>query len=289
METSKQIIQKMNELALRDEASLPVIPDLEFFRLVKNVSGTTPHTYSPSFYFVFQGKKKIVVEDETYFYKSNQFLAISLNIPASGCVVHGNEQEPFLCIRLVNNSALAREVLDQLAFGISEKSANQLGLFVGETTFSMQNVLLRLLELYDHPEDISVLAPLYMKELYYHLLTSDNKEKIIQFVCQGTGMERIKKVTQLLTDEFNKPLSVENLAHYAGMSVSNFHANFKAATNMSPLQYQKRLRLLKAKQILMQTRCTAQEAAFQVGYVSVSQFSREYSRFFGSSPIKDIS
>lgn len=287
METINKIIEKLDQITTRKQTSLAEIPNFECVRLVKSIPAA-PYNYSPSFYFVFQGKKKIIVEDETYFYKANQFLAISINIPASGCVVHGNENEPFLCIRLVNNATLAREVLDQLPYSSSEKTSHQLGLFVGQTTDSMQNVLLRLLELYDHPEDIDVLAPLYMRELYYYLLTSDNKDKIIQFINQGTGMERIKKITKTITDDFNKPLSVEQLAKIAGMSVSNFHASFKAATTMSPLQYQKKIRLLKAKQLLLSTRCTAQEAAFQVGYTSVSQFSREYSRFFGASPIKDV-
>lgn len=287
MDTTKKIIQLVLKNTINSPISSDIIPDFNCFKLTKSVD-PTPNNYTPSFYFVFQGKKKIILEEETYFYKANQFLAVSLNLPASSCVVHGNDSQPFICLKLNINLSIAREILDQLPSLSTEKSSNQLGLFVGQTTAPMQDVLLRLLELYDRPNDISILAPLYLRELYYLLLTSENKDRIIQFINQGTGMERIKRVTKILTQDYNKPLSVEFLAHQAGMSVSAFHANFKAATTMSPLQYQKRLRLLKAKQLLVTTRCTAQEAAFEVGYASVTQFSREYSRFFGSSPIKDI-
>lgn len=286
MNTSEKIIQ----LLLKNTAehiSPDEIPDFSCIKLTKNIN-PTPNNYTPSFYFVFQGKKKILLEDETYFYKANQFLAISLNLPASSCVVHGSESEPFLSIKLNINLSMAREILNQLPALQAEKTSHQLGLFIGQTTEPMQNVLLRLLELYDHPEDIPILAPLFMRELYYHLFISENKDRIIQFINQGTGMERIKRVTKILTEKYNKSLSVEYLANQAGMSVSAFHANFKAATAMSPLQYQKRLRLLKAKQLLITSHCTAQEAAFEVGYTSVTQFSREYSRFFGNSPIRDI-
>ncbi|HEY9640402.1 MAG TPA: AraC family transcriptional regulator, partial [Coleofasciculaceae cyanobacterium] len=148
--------------------------------------------------------------------------------------------------------------------------------------------VLRLTKLLDTPQDIPILAPLIIREIYYRLLISEQGKAVRQIATSGSNMQRIAEVIERLKADFAKPLRVEDLAGQAQMSASSFHHHFKAVTSMSPLQYQKQLRLLEARRLMLAENSDASNAAYQVGYESTSQFSREYSRLFGAPPIRDI-
>src|SRR6266436_11455 len=160
----------------------------------------------------------------------------------------------------------------------------QRALFVGSTNDQLTDALLRLARLLDTPRDIPLLAPMVIREIYYRLLNGSYGQRIAQIVIKGTNMQRIAHVIQMLKRKLSEPIRVEDLAEMAHMSPSSFHAHFKELTAMSPLQYQKRLRLLEARRLLLVEGTDAASAAYRVGYGSASQFSREYSRMFGAPP-----
>lgn len=152
----------------------------------------------------------------------------------------------------------------------------------------MIDCAIRLTQLLDAPQDIPFLAPMIIREIYYRLLVGEQGEAVRQIATSGSTMQRIAEVIRRIKTDFIKPLQVEDLAEQANMSPSSFHRHFKEVTSMSPLQYQKQLRLLKARHLMLTENVDATNTAYQVGYESPSQFSREYARVFGAPPIRDI-
>jgi transcriptional regulator GlxA family with amidase domain len=147
---------------------------------------------------------------------------------------------------------------------------------------------LRLTKLLKTPEDIPFLAPMIIREIYYRLLTDQQGEAVRQVATSGSNMQRIAEIINRIKTDFTEPVRVEELAEQANMSAASFHRHFKAVTSMSPLQYQKQLRLITARQIMLAEAIDATQAAYRVGYESASQFSREYARMFGAPPMRDI-
>jgi AraC-like DNA-binding protein len=168
------------------------------------------------------------------------------------------------------------------------KEASVRGLFVSNADAPLLDCALRLTRLLDTPQDLPVLAPMVIREIYYRLLTGEQGEAVRQIATSGSNMQRIAQVLQYMKTDFTKPLRIEDLADRAKMSPSSFHAHFKAVTTMSPLQYQKQLRLLEARRLMLTEPENAVTAADRVGYESPSQFSREYARMFGAAPSGDI-
>jgi len=162
------------------------------------------------------------------------------------------------------------------------------GLFVSDADAPLIDCAIRLTRLLDAPQDIPFLAPMMIREMYYRLLLGEQSEAVRQIATSGSNMQRVAAVIRRIKAEFTKSLRVEALAEQANMSPASFHRHFKKVTSMSPLQYQKQLRLLEARRLMLAENADATNAAYQVGYESPSQFSREYSRMFGAPPIKDI-
>jgi AraC-like DNA-binding protein len=171
---------------------------------------------------------------------------------------------------------------------VGKKENSVRGFFTSTADESLLNCALRLTQLLDTPQNISILAPMIIREIYYRLLIGDQSEAVRQIATSGSNMQRIAAVIQDIKQDFNKPMRVADLAEKASMSPSSFHYHFKQVTSMSPLQYQKQLRLLEARRLMMAENYNATTAADRVGYESPSQFSREYSRLFGAPPVQDI-
>ena len=162
-------------------------------------------------------------------------------------------------------------------------------MIIGDTSEKMGDAAIRLLKLLDEPEDIASLAPGIIRELFYYLLRSEYGSCVSQIVLQDSHIQRIASAIQRIKTNLNKTIPVEELAETVGMSVSSFHAHFKSVTRMTPLQYQKSLRLIKARNLMIANEMDAASTAYTVGYESPSQFSREYARMFGNPPGRDIS
>ena len=245
--------------------------------------------YEPAVAILAQGSKRVLLGDEVYVYDSSRYLVVSQNLPVASQVIGATPETPYLGLRLTFEPkdivALTHELRRE---GRLPTFKPQRGIFTGELTATLLDPVLRLIKLLDAPGDISTLAPLAMREILYRLLTSPDGWKLAQMaVSEGQG-DRVTRVIDWLRLHFHEPLRVEDLARDAHMSVSSLHSHFKAVTAMSPLQFQKQLRLQEARRAMLNEGVDAATAGHRVGYESPSQFSREYSRFFGIPPARDI-
>lgn len=247
-----------------------------------------PTVYQPSFCVIVQGAKQVLLEDEIYRYAPPQFLAVSVDLPLVGQVLEASADAPYLCLAIDID---ARQIADLIAHAGSApalRGQTPRGLFVGELDDETQDTVLRLARLLATPRDIPVLAPLLVREFHFRLLNGAYGAPIAQMAMAGSSTYKIGHVIRHIKTQLAEPMRVEELASLANMSRSSFHQQFKAVTALSPLQYQKRLRLTEARQILLAEQADAATAAYRVGYQSVSQFSREYARMFGAPPIRDV-
>ncbi len=250
-----------------------------------------PAAYNPSLCIVVQGSKALLVEDERLHYVVGDFLVVSVDLPVIGNVVDASPDIPYLCLALDivpdQLTSLVSEMADQ-EMQIAPDNRSQRGLFVGKADLLLTDAMLRLTRLLETPRDIALLAPLLIKEIYYRLLQGPYGASIAQRAISGSHMQRIAHAIHQIKADLAQPLRIPDLATLAHMSPSSFHAHFKQVTAMSPLQYQKRLRLLEARRLMLTERSDAAHAAYHVGYESPSQFSREYTRMFGITPRADL-
>ncbi|MGL4619213.1 MAG: AraC family transcriptional regulator N-terminal domain-containing protein [Chroococcidiopsis sp.] len=241
----------------------------------------------PHLAIVVQGKKEALLNEEIYRYSVGQYLLLAVALPLSGCVIEATPEQPFLGFKLKLDPTQLGEIIAQINLGVGKNESVQ-GWCVSNANPSLIDCALRLTKLLETPQDISFLSPIIIHEIYYRLLTGEQGEAVRQIITSGSNMQRIAEVIRQIKAEFMKPMRVEALAEQANMSAASFHRHFKAVTSMSPLQYQKQLRLLAARQMMLVENVDATSAAYQVGYESTSQFSREYARLFGAPPMRDI-
>jgi AraC-like DNA-binding protein len=252
--------------------------------------GAAMHGISnPMLAIVVQGRKDTLLGEETYHYGAAQYLVVSVDLPIHGFTVEATIDRPYLGLKLdLDPRELCEIITAQTAVIAAKKETSVRGFFVSTAEVSLLDSVLRLIQLLDTPQDIPILAPMMIREIYYRLLIGEQSEAVRQIATSGSNMQRIAAVLQIIKVDFTKPLRVADLAEQARMSPSSFHHHFKQVTSMSPLQYQKQLRLLEARRLMLAENCNAISAADRVGYESPSQFSREYTRMFGAAPIADI-
>ena len=243
----------------------------------------------PAFCILAQGSKRVLLGDEVYVYDGNQYLVASQNLPVSGQVIDASPEAPFLGLRLTFDVKEIAELA--VEFGLPEprpKVALQRGIFTGALSGTLLDPVLRLMKLLDTPEDVAALAPLISREILYRLLRSHDGWRLAQMAVVDSHHQRITQAIGLLSQRFREPLRMDDLAAAVHMSVSSLHHHFKSVTSMSPLQFQKQLRLQDARRIMIGEHVDAATAGHRVGYESQSQFNREYSRFFGMPPVRDV-
>ncbi|MEH2296770.1 AraC family transcriptional regulator [Nostoc sp.] len=263
------------------------INHLEFMR-ESSASTSICGVYEPIVGIVVQGKKEALLGEETYRYGAAQYLIVSVDLPLSAFVVEATPDKPYLGFKLNLDLVQLCDIIAQTRPSTGKKKNSVRGLFVSNAEASLLDCAIRLTRLLDTPQDIPILAPMIIREIYYRLLMGEQGEAVRQIATSGSNMQRIAEVIKLIKADFTKPMRVEELARQASMSPSSFHHHFKEVTSMSPLQYQKQLRLLEARRVMLAENSDAANAAYQVGYESPSQFSREYSRMFGAPPFRDI-
>jgi AraC-like DNA-binding protein len=247
-----------------------------------------PAIYNPSLCVIVQGSKQVLLEDEVYHYGPSQFLVVSVDLPLVGKVLAARTDQPYLCVQIDLDSRLLSELLAQSATTRPMASSTMRGLFVGNLDSATLDAVLRLVRLLETPTDIATLAPLVMREIHYRMLSGVHGQAVVQMAISGSNMQKIAEVIRVMKANLSLPVRIENLAEMAHMSPSSFHHHFKTITAMSPLQYQKHLRLTEARQIMLAEHTDAASTAYRVGYESASQFSREYARMFGAPPLRDI-
>jgi AraC-like DNA-binding protein len=263
------------------------IPGLYCLRM-SDPSAPMPAVYNPSLCVVVQGSKQVLLEDEIYHYRPTHYLAVSVDLPVLGQVLNASRAEPYLCVKIDLDPHALTEILAQTGNAPRPDTATPRGLFVGTMDDALSSAVLRLARLLDARHDIPVLAPLVVREIHYRLLNGEHGHVIAEMAAAGSNLQKIAQTIRAMKSDLARQVSVEELAALGHMSVSSFHHHFKAVTAMSPLQYQKRLRLTHARQILLSENTDAASTAYRVGYESPSQFSREYARMFGAPPIRDV-
>ncbi|MGO4377121.1 AraC family transcriptional regulator N-terminal domain-containing protein [Pseudoduganella sp. RAF53_2] len=245
--------------------------------------------FKPALCVTVQGGKWTTFGDQRFDYGAGQALVVSVEMPAVSRVVTASPDEPYLGVIIEFDLGLMREVLESLdAPPAGTGEAIGRGVFVTDYEGPLADCVLRLVRLLDTPRAIPVLSPLIMKEICYWLLAGPHGAEVAQVVLASSHVQRVVKAIHVLRNQFAEAVSIDDLAAVAQMSASAFHRQFKALTSMTPLQYQKQLRLMEARQLMVSGAANAETAAYQVGYESPSQFSREYTRMFGAPPRRDI-
>lgn len=244
--------------------------------------------FKPALCIVLQGAKWAVFGDRHMDYRAGEALVVSVEMPALGRVAEANPEEPYLGLIMEFDLGIMREVLETLPSPPPSGGDVSFGVFVRNFDGPLSDCVLRMMRLLDTPDAIPVLYPSIMREICYWLLTGPNGGDVALMVLGNDHAHRIVSVIHGLRDRFAEPMRIEELADRAGMSPSAFHRKFKAVTSMTPLQYQKQLRLLEARRLMVAEAANVETAAFSVGYESASQFSREYTRMFGTPPRRDV-
>jgi AraC-like DNA-binding protein len=247
-----------------------------------------PFTYEPSLLVVAQGRIRVDLGKASYVFGPSRFLLTSLELPVVSQVMTATEEAPYLAFFLKLDLSTVRDILRTEEVHTTEQSSGGCGMATGETTGELVNACSRMMDLLDAPRDISFFGKLIQREIIYRLLQGSQGARLRAIATRGTRCHRTGKAVAWLRSNYEKPLRVEQLATIAGMSRSTLHHHFRALTAMSPLQFQKQLRLHAARQRMLTGELDAASAAFEVGYESPSQFNREYRRFFGRPPVRDI-
>ncbi len=257
-----------------------------FFYCADRSRKTVSYIQEPSICIVLQGTREIYLGTDCQKFDDSSLMFCPVNIPISMHIKHATVEKPVIVLSMKLNLALIREVMAKIT---PQKNADYEHQGI---KWPLEDTILtafeRLIDLLNYPNDIEFLSPLIQQEIYYRLLSAQQGHKLRQLVVNGSHTHRIAQATDWLKAHLEEPVIIEDLASRCGMSVSGFHQHFKEITQLSPLQYQKSLRLMKARQLIQLGEAQVSQIAMQVGYESPSQFSREYKRLFGVSPSSEL-
>jgi len=291
---STGVIEMRSELARQIGAHVrtageqaTAVPGLILYRRT-TPTACHPGAYEPSLTGFVQGRKRVNLGGMAYLCDQSTFLLTSIDLPVMSQIVTATAEVPLLFFLLKLDMAVVREILGQHEFQVSGLSSQDRGIAIGKTTVELLKPCSRLLDLLDAPADIPFVSNLIQREIVYRLLRGPQGQRLRAIAPTGDQSHRTAKAIAWLRANFAKPLRVEDLAAAAHMGVSTLHHHFRALTAMSPLQYQKQLRLQTARQRMLMDGLDAASAAFEVGYESAIQFNREYSRLFGQPSMRDI-
>lgn len=287
MSQVEELARLIARFAPSDGVHQTAIPRLKVVRL-SQPSEPMHGLHEPALCIIAQGAKQVILGDRIYRYDAAHCLVVSLDLPVIGQVIEATPDEPYLCVKLeLDPAAIGALMLEAPPLAEPEPSSGP-GLTISPMTPALRDAVIRLTGLLETPADIAVLAPLVEREILYRLLTGDQAARLRQIAVAESKLQQVNRAIGWIKRNYRKPFSVEVVAAEARMSPSALHQHFKAVTAMSPLQYQKQLRLQEARRLILAKAHDAASAGFQVGYESPSQFSREYSRLFGAPPLRDV-
>lgn len=245
--------------------------------------------YEPSIVIVAQGAKRVSLGDDRFTCSAGEFLLTSVDLPSLTQVFDASDDRPYLSVMLKLDLNLAAELMMDNTVAAPRPTQAQMGMTLGKSTVPLLTGITRLIEMLDATQDLPVVAPLIQKEILYRVLISEQGARLRQMASVGSQGHKLAQAIDWIKDNFRRPLRVEDMAATIQMSLSTFHHHFRALTGMTPLQYQKCMRLNEARRLMLIDDYDAGSAAFSVGYESQQQFSREYSRLYGAPPLRDIS
>lgn len=247
-----------------------------------------PALAQPALCILAQGSKTLFLGDEHYAYDPLHYMVVSVTLPISGALLEASPENPSLGLRMDIDPAQISQLIAESGPMMVPNLPSGRGLYVERSDPQLLDALLRLLRLLDSPRDIPVLAPLIRREILYRLLRGPQGHRLYEIALANSQTHRVCQAITWLNRHYQQPLRIEDLAREVNLSTSTLHHRFKAVTSMSPLQYQKQLRLQEARRLMLNDGLEAAVAGYRVGYESPSQFSREYSRLYGAPPIRDV-
>ncbi|MFJ5623034.1 AraC family transcriptional regulator N-terminal domain-containing protein [Peribacillus loiseleuriae] len=271
----------------QDGVHRTAIPSLFFIR-ESIVTEPIYRVNQPSFCIIVQGEKEVFLAQERFRYGPSNYIVASVDLPVTGQVIKASSDAPYLSLKLEFTPSQILEVLSDSEIRVGPKKNAKRAMFVSKVEPSLLDAVVKLACLLDNPKDIPVLAPLFTKEILYRVLQGPHGDALEQMAIEGSYAYRIRDVIEYIINNYDRSFRIEELAEIANMSVPSLHRHFKEITAMSPIQFQKQLRLQEARRLLLSESTDAADVAFRVGYESPSQFSREYSRMFGFPPREDI-
>jgi len=271
---------------MANDSSVEAAPGLFLYRF-SSPTGPRYGVTEPSFCVIAHGAKEVLLGKERYRYDASHYLLVSAELPVAGHIVAASQERPYLAVRLVLDPAVVTEVLIEAGLHASGTDDAIKVMAVSRLDESLLDAVVRVVRLLDSPGDYGVLAPLVAREIIYRLCLGEQGGRLRQIAGSGVRAHRIAKAIELLRTNHNRRLGIVSLARQLGMSVSGLHHHFKAATGMSPLQFQKQFRLQEARRLLLAGDVDAATAGYRVGYDDASHFSREYRRLFGEPPLRD--
>lgn len=276
----------LGELLTDDGVIQDVIPKVDLFRISKS-SPRLAQQYDPGIIILAQGHKRIFVGDEVYHYGPDRYFVLAVPLPLE-CETQAPEKEPLLGFKIKVDVAMIGEILLAIDDDRPAPSAVQPAIFDAPLDQELMNASIRFLQSLQTPSDKKLLAPMIVREIIYRVLQNEKGDALRALAIKNQRFFQIAKVLNRIHETYSGKIDLTSLANESGMSISSFHASFKAVTNISPLQYVKNIRLHKARLLMRSDGIGAGRAAYAVGYESASQFNREYKRLFGVSPAKDV-
>jgi AraC-like DNA-binding protein len=282
-----ELAKLIERLSKQDGVHSTTIPSLFLIR-ESIITEPISRVNEPSFCMILQGEKEVLVGEERFLYGPGHYIVASVDLPVTGQVIKASAGSPYLAIKFEFTSSQILEVLNGTDIKTRQGKSSKRAMYVSKVEPPLLDAVVRLASLLDTPKHIPVLAPLLKKEILYWILQGPHGEALEQMAVEGSNASRIREVIDHIINNYEESFRIEELAEIANMSASSLHRHFKEVTAMSPIQFQKQLRLQEARRLLLAESTDIAYVAFKVGYESQSQFSREYSRMFGLPPRVDI-
>jgi AraC-like DNA-binding protein len=283
----QELVGRMMKI-LPEDGILEVFPHLTLARSAR----TTEQLHSifkPAFCIIAQGSKQVLLGEEVFRYDPGHYLISTVDLPIVSHVVEASAENPYLSLRVDLDPSLVASVMMESGMETNKGRGNVKAMDVSTLDADLLDAVVRLVRLLDKPDEAQVLTPLIIKEIVYRLLSGEQGARLSHLLSSEGDARRISKAVRRLRENINQPLKIENIARELGMSVSGFHHHFKSVTAMSPLQFQKQIRLQEARRLMLGEDLDAASAGYRVGYEDPSYFSRDYKKLFGAPPQRDIS
>lgn len=282
----EELIERMIRLA-PENSLVEVFPGIFIYQSSKPTESQIS-VLKPAFCVIAQGSKDVLLNDELFHYDSGHYLISTLDLPIMSNVVEASEEKPYLNLRIDLDPALVAAVMIESGIETKKSGTGVKAMDVSPVDADLLEAVVKLVKLFDTPDEMKFLAPLIIREIIYRLLKGKQSARLGQLITTEGDAQRISRVVKQIRENIDQPLKIEDTAREIGMSVSGFHQHFKSVTAMSPLQFQKQIRLQEARRLMFGENMDVAIASFRVGYDDPSYFSREYKKLFGIPPHRDI-